>query len=190
MNFLEKLKYLMKENNLNKSSLSDACGIPYATIDGWYKKGFEDINIITLKKLADYFNVSIDHFAYDIIPTINNLNIHERLLEIRKTLHMSTRDFAQRINLTGGTVTNMEKGRRNITNRTIKDICREFNVNEEWLRYGTGTIFIENSNSLEKCLEENNATAEDIKLIKCYLGLDLEIRKNIHKHFEAYFNNI
>ena len=84
----------------------------------------------------------------------------------------------------------MEKGKRNITNRTIRDICKEFNVNEEWLRYGTGTIFIENSNSLEKCLEENNATAEDIKLIKCYLGLDLEIRKNIHKHFETYFNNI
>ena len=116
--------------------------------------------------------------------------MNERLVILRSSLCMTTRDFAQRVNLTGGAITNMEKGKRNITDRTIRDICKEFNVNEEWLRLGTGDMFIENSNSLEKCLEENNATAEDIKLIKCYLGLDLEIRKNIHKHFEAYFNKI
>ncbi len=39
MDFLEKLDYLMKQNNLNKSRLSKACDIPYTTIDGWYKKG-------------------------------------------------------------------------------------------------------------------------------------------------------
>ena len=41
MDFLEKLNYLMHENNLNKSTLSKACEIPYTTIDGWYKKGYQ-----------------------------------------------------------------------------------------------------------------------------------------------------
>ena len=116
--------------------------------------------------------------------------ISDRIKDLRKELNLKQSDFANKIGIKQAAISAIEKGIRNVTDRIINDICREFNVNEEWLRSGTGDIFIENSNSLEKCLEENNATAEDIKLIKCYLGLDLEIRKNIHKHFEAYFNKI
>lgn len=65
MTFLEKLEKLMKEHNLNKSTLSKSCGIPYTTIDGWYKKGFEDLRLSTLKKLSSYFNTSLDFWAYD-----------------------------------------------------------------------------------------------------------------------------
>lgn len=65
MNFLEKLDNLMREHDLNKSSLSKSCGILYTTIDGWYKKGCEDIRLSTLKKLASYFNTSLDYWAYD-----------------------------------------------------------------------------------------------------------------------------
>ena len=65
MTFLEKLEKLMNEHNLNKSTLSKSCGIPYTTIDGWYKKGFEDMRLSTLKKLAAYFNTTLDFWAYD-----------------------------------------------------------------------------------------------------------------------------
>lgn len=41
MTFLDKLDNLMHERGLNKNTLSKACGIPYTTIDGWYKKGYE-----------------------------------------------------------------------------------------------------------------------------------------------------
>lgn len=63
MDFLEKLDYLMKKNNLNKSTLSKACNIPYTTIDGWYKKGYEGLKLTTLRKLADYFGTSLDFWA-------------------------------------------------------------------------------------------------------------------------------
>ena len=46
MTFLDKLNFLMKEHNLNKSTLSKSCGIPYTTIDGWYKKGFENKKLV------------------------------------------------------------------------------------------------------------------------------------------------
>lgn len=65
MTFLEKLEKLMREHNLNKSTLSKSCGIPYTTIDGWYKKGFEDLRLSTLKKLSSFFNTSLDFWAYD-----------------------------------------------------------------------------------------------------------------------------
>lgn len=65
MDFLEKLNCLMKEHNLNKSTLSKACNIPYTTVDGWYKRGYEGLKLPTLKKLSDYFNISIDYWADD-----------------------------------------------------------------------------------------------------------------------------
>lgn len=67
MDFLEKLNYLMKESGLNKSSLAKACDIPYTTIDGWYKRGYEGLKLPTLRKLSDYFNLSLDYWADDEI---------------------------------------------------------------------------------------------------------------------------
>lgn len=63
MDFLEKLNYLMEKNHLNKSTLSKACNIPYTTIDGWYKKGYEGLKLTTLRKLAEFFGTSLDYWA-------------------------------------------------------------------------------------------------------------------------------
>lgn len=65
MNFLEKLDYLMKKNNLNKSTLSKGCDIPYTTIDGWYKKGYEGLKLTTLRKLSKFFKTSLDFWVND-----------------------------------------------------------------------------------------------------------------------------
>ena len=43
--------------------------------------------------------------------------------------------------MSGGAITNMEKGTRNITERTIRDICREYNINSDWLINGTEPMF-------------------------------------------------
>lgn len=57
----------MEKHHLNKSTLSKACNIPYTTIDGWYKRGYEGLKLPTLKKLSDYFNVSLDYWADDTL---------------------------------------------------------------------------------------------------------------------------
>lgn len=62
MNFLENLDFLMKENGLNKRSLSEQSGIPYTTIISWYKKGYENLNITTLRKLSSYFGTTLDYW--------------------------------------------------------------------------------------------------------------------------------
>lgn len=71
MNFLEKLDFLMGRYNLSRSSLSQKSGIPYTTIDGWYKKGYEGLKLTTLRKLADYFNTSLDYWIQDEITDPN-----------------------------------------------------------------------------------------------------------------------
>lgn len=63
MDFLEKLNDLMAKNHLNKSTLSKSCNIPYTTIDGWYKKGYEGLKLNTLRKLSNFFGTSLDYWA-------------------------------------------------------------------------------------------------------------------------------
>ncbi len=77
------------------------------------------------------------------------MEIHERLKYLRAQLHLTTRAFGASINMSGGAITNMEKGTRNITERTIRDVCREYNVNPDWLTDGTGPIFEDMTNELD-----------------------------------------
>ena len=67
------------------------------------------------------------------------MNILEnRIVLLRKTLGYSQEKFAQKLNLSRNFINQIEAGKKNPSDRTILDICREFNVNEEWLRNGTG----------------------------------------------------
>ena len=69
--------------------------------------------------------------------------MNERIKELRKTLGLSQEAFAERLGLKGSAVSLVECGRRNVTTQNINAICREFGVNEEWLRTGSGDMFEE-----------------------------------------------
>lgn len=72
----------------------------------------------------------------------------DRIKELRKTLRLSQSEFAKALKLTRNSITMIETGKRGISDRTISDICREFEVNEEWLRNGTGEMFADKSNDI------------------------------------------
>lgn len=71
MDFLEKLDFLMDRFGLTKTSLSQKSEIPYTTIDAWYKKGYEGLKLTTLRKLARYFNTTLDYWFIDEITDPN-----------------------------------------------------------------------------------------------------------------------
>lgn len=71
MNFLEKLDFLMARFSLNKRTLSINSDIPYTTIDNWYKRGYEGLKLPTLRKLAEYFNTTLDYWILDEITDPN-----------------------------------------------------------------------------------------------------------------------
>lgn len=98
------------------------------------------------------------------------MNIHERLKLLRETLHLTTRAFGAAINMSGGAITNMEKGTRNITERTIRDICREYHVNFDWLANGTDPMFEDVTEGLEIDYEVR-------QLVKQYSLLSKDDRK-------------
>lgn len=63
--------------------------------------------------------------------------MNNRLKELRIESGLTQEEFGKRIGLTSRSLISLlESGARNITDRTVKDICREFNVNEEWFRSG------------------------------------------------------
>lgn len=67
----------------------------------------------------------------------------ERIKILRKTLKLTQQAFAETLGLSRDTIANVEGGRIEIKDIFILSICREFNVNETWLRTGEGEMFIE-----------------------------------------------
>lgn len=65
----------------------------------------------------------------------------ERIKKVRKSEGLTQVEFGERIGVKGNTVTNYETGLRTPTDAVLLSICREFNVNEEWLRTGNGEMF-------------------------------------------------
>ena len=68
--------------------------------------------------------------------------MNERIRELRKKLRLSGEKFGEKIGLKRVAISQLETGRTTPTNQTIMSICREFNVSEEWLRNGTGDMFV------------------------------------------------
>lgn len=65
----------------------------------------------------------------------------ERVKELRKALGLSGEKFGEKIGLKRNSLSQIETGKNNLSEQNILAICREFNVNEEWLRSGTGEMF-------------------------------------------------
>lgn len=65
MNMIEKIQRMMDEKCLTKADVSKGADVPYTTLDGLFKKGFENTRFPTLRKLAIYFDVSMEYLVVD-----------------------------------------------------------------------------------------------------------------------------
>ena len=75
--------------------------------------------------------------------------MNERIKEIRNTLGFTQQEFADKIKVKRNTVATYEMGRSVPSDSAIALICSVFNVNEEWLRTGTGEMFIQKTKDEE-----------------------------------------
>lgn len=67
--------------------------------------------------------------------------MNNRIRELRKkVLNKSQKEFAERLGLSENFIWQIEKGEREPSDRTITAICREFNVNKDWLLTGKGEM--------------------------------------------------
>lgn len=76
--------------------------------------------------------------------------MNERLKQIRLEHKMSQEEFGRKIGIESRAhISALENGGRNITDRIVNDVCREFNVNENWLRTGEGDPTIKRTRKQE-----------------------------------------
>lgn len=71
----------------------------------------------------------------------------ERIKEIRKHYALSQEAFGARIGVSKVSVSQFERGANKPSGATMLNICREFNVNRDWLETGRGSMFVELSRS-------------------------------------------
>ena len=67
--------------------------------------------------------------------------MNERIRLLRKELGLNQSDFGNKIGVKQGTVAGYESVARTPLDAVVSSICREFDVNEEWLRTGEGEMF-------------------------------------------------
>lgn len=97
-----------------------------------------------------------------------------RIIKIRESEGLSQERFAEKLELSRNFINQVENGKKNMSDRTISDICRKFDINEEWLRYGTGEMKIPKEGKLSSYLAQiSKGDDEFIKdLIAVYMELD------------------
>ena len=114
-------------------------------------------------------------------------SLSKRLAKIRETLGLSQEELGSRIGISRFSVSNYESGKRNITERVMKDICREFSI--DYLRFttGQGEMLHVSDNALEDRIEEllegENETAK--ALFKAFAAFDESDWKTVQKFIDA-----
>lgn len=76
----------------------------------------------------------------------------KRVFELRKKLNLTLEKFGEPLGVTKTAISRIEKEERTITDQMAKAICREYGVNENWLRTGDGDMFVPQTRS-EKIAE-------------------------------------
>lgn len=116
--------------------------------------------------------------------------MNERIKELRKALGLSGEKFGESLGLTKMAISNMENGRYNVTDQTIKFICLNYNVNENWLRTGDGSMFNQSCDGFFSDLKKQYSLTDfQINLIKNYLDLTDKERASIDNFITSCAKN-
>lgn len=117
--------------------------------------------------------------------------MNERIKELRKTLGLTLERFGEALGVGKTSISKLENGERNLTERMFKDICREFDVREEWLRTGEGEMFKELSRSEKIAVFLTDVLKdEDDSFRKQFIEAFSELDLNDWKVLEGICNSI
>ena len=107
----------------------------------------------------------------------------ERMKLLRTELGYTQEEFAKRLGLARNSIANYEIGRREPTNAIIFSICREFGVNEDWLRNGTEPMYLPTGDKLEGYLGQISKGDDTFikDLIEVYMELDETSKEALRK---------
>ncbi len=117
----------------------------------------------------------------------------DRFKELRKELNVTQQEFADKLKISRNFVAQIEMGSKVPSDRTIDDVCREFNVDEEWLRTGNGDMFVPGikDKQISAMLADVMKSGEDSfrhRLVSALARLDDEGWDNLEKLIDMISN--
>jgi len=120
-----------------------------------------------------------------IVETIN-----ERIAWCVKDSNLTKTAFAEKINVSQSFISRLVSGEKVPSDRTIADICREFNISELWLRTGEGEPHIQRDEDEEflEVMEQIHMSDDDLikRIIKAYWFMEDDEKAAIRKLIDGF----
>lgn len=113
--------------------------------------------------------------------------MQDRIKQVRQSEGLTQAEFAEKIGLSRNFVAMIEIGQREPSDRTVRDICRVFNVNESWLRTGEGEMHTPKTRSEELAEIFADVQISDdarARLVKAFAALPDEAYPQLYKWFQ------
>lgn len=112
------------------------------------------------------------------------MTLGERIKKARRSLDLTQQKFADQIGTTQNNIASYEIGRREPSAAAINNICKTFNISEEWLRTGAGEMFVQREpqpleDLLTQLIKGRDITGADRILVKNFLELPESSRQEV-----------
>lgn len=92
MAFLDNLQALMQAKGISRRKLAQDCGISPSAVNSWFNRSAENISLKTLKKLSEYFGVSMEELVHGVqqrheLVFTSDTYTEEELAQIKQFAH-------------------------------------------------------------------------------------------------------
>lgn len=115
----------------------------------------------------------------------------ERIKQIRKSLDLTLEKFGEKLGVGKGAISALENGKRNLTDQMAKAICREYNVNYDYLIYEEGEMFSDLPQTiLDELCAQYSLNDFDKAIIELYVNTPLELRQEVKKKMKEFIQKV
>ena len=115
----------------------------------------------------------------------------ERIKQIRKSLDLTLEKFGEKLGVGKGAISALENGKRNLTDQMAKAICREYNVNYDYLIYEEGEMFSDLPQTiLDELCAQYSLNDFDKAIIELYGNTPLELRQEVKKKMKEFIQKV
>ena len=115
----------------------------------------------------------------------------ERVNEVRKSLGVTLEKFGEKLGVTKTTISRIEKGVNNLTDQMAISICREYNVNYDYLMYGEGEMFDDLPQTIvDELCAQYDLNDFDKALVEMYVSLPAGSRERIKEYMKQLVKKV
>ena len=115
----------------------------------------------------------------------------ERVNEVRKSLGLTLEKFGEKLGVTKTTISRIEKGVNNLTDQMAISICREYNVNYDYLMYGEGEMFDDlPQTTVDELCAQYDLNDFDKALVEMYVSLPAGSRERIKEYMKQLVKKV